>query len=114
MAHDSTPRIGYFLGSITGGMRDGALRWKDIAEIARSGEAGFSVEGAIPGGGSGGFLRETVEDVSAAAQTALTELVPGTRHSVAAGSGAMIQLDQPEVVDGVRNPASWASTTTGV
>jgi alkanesulfonate monooxygenase SsuD/methylene tetrahydromethanopterin reductase-like flavin-dependent oxidoreductase (luciferase family) len=42
VAHISTPRIGYFLGSITGGMRDGALRWKDIAEIARfAEEVGF-------------------------------------------------------------------------
>src|SRR5215208_7949912 len=38
MAHDSTPRIGYFLGSITGGMRDGALRWTDILSMARRAE----------------------------------------------------------------------------
>ena len=33
------PGIGYFLGSITNGMRDGALGWKDIAALARHAEA---------------------------------------------------------------------------
>jgi alkanesulfonate monooxygenase SsuD/methylene tetrahydromethanopterin reductase-like flavin-dependent oxidoreductase (luciferase family) len=34
-----TPAVGYFLGSITGGMRDGALRWNDIVALAREAEA---------------------------------------------------------------------------
>jgi alkanesulfonate monooxygenase SsuD/methylene tetrahydromethanopterin reductase-like flavin-dependent oxidoreductase (luciferase family) len=34
-----TPAVGYFLGSITGGMRDGALRWNDIVVLAREAEA---------------------------------------------------------------------------
>lgn len=42
MTEQRTPRIGYYLGSISGGMRDGALRWKDIAAVAqRAEEAGF-------------------------------------------------------------------------
>lgn len=39
MSDQQIPRIGYFLGSITGGMRDGALRWSDIAAMARHAEA---------------------------------------------------------------------------
>src|SRR4051812_48759312 len=30
--------IGYFVGSIQGGMRDGALRWTDLAAMARRAE----------------------------------------------------------------------------
>lgn len=42
MSDEQAPRIGFFLGSITGGMRDGALRWKDIAALAaRAEEVGF-------------------------------------------------------------------------
>jgi alkanesulfonate monooxygenase SsuD/methylene tetrahydromethanopterin reductase-like flavin-dependent oxidoreductase (luciferase family) len=39
MADQQVPRIGYFLGSILGGMRDGALKWKDIVALARHAEA---------------------------------------------------------------------------
>lgn len=38
MADGHTPMIGFYLGSITGGMRDGALRWTDIAALARRAE----------------------------------------------------------------------------
>jgi alkanesulfonate monooxygenase SsuD/methylene tetrahydromethanopterin reductase-like flavin-dependent oxidoreductase (luciferase family) len=39
MDEQQVPRIGYFLGSILGGMRDGALKWKDIAALANHAEA---------------------------------------------------------------------------
>lgn len=39
MTDGPVPRIGYYLGSISGGMRDGALRWNDIAAVARRAEA---------------------------------------------------------------------------
>jgi alkanesulfonate monooxygenase SsuD/methylene tetrahydromethanopterin reductase-like flavin-dependent oxidoreductase (luciferase family) len=32
-------KIGYFVGSITGGMRDGALRWNDLRAMAQQAEA---------------------------------------------------------------------------
>ncbi len=37
------PRVGYFVGSIVNGMRDGALRWADLAAMARRAEeVGFA------------------------------------------------------------------------
>lgn len=39
MTDAQSPRVGYFLGSILGGMRDGALKWNDIAAMARHAEA---------------------------------------------------------------------------
>jgi len=39
MSLGQTPNVGFYLGSITGGMRDGALRWTDIAALARRAEA---------------------------------------------------------------------------
>ncbi len=42
MTDRQAPKIGFYLGSITGGMRDGALRWTDIAALAqRAEEVGF-------------------------------------------------------------------------
>ncbi|MCC6314380.1 MAG: LLM class flavin-dependent oxidoreductase, partial [Thermomicrobiales bacterium] len=36
------PRVGFYVGSIVGGMRDGALRWADLAAMAhRAEEIGF-------------------------------------------------------------------------
>ncbi len=39
----SAPRVGYFVGSIVNGMRDGALRWADLAAMATlAEEVGFA------------------------------------------------------------------------
>jgi pimeloyl-ACP methyl ester carboxylesterase len=73
---------------------------------------GRSLKGAVPPDAvPPDFPWEVIEQVSREAQA---RLVPGARHVIAAESGHMIQLDQPElviesirqVVEAVRDPAS--------
>jgi pimeloyl-ACP methyl ester carboxylesterase len=61
------------------------------------------------------FPWDVVERETRAAQESLAAAIPGARHMIAAESGHVIQLDQPElvidairqVVEAVRDPASW-------
>lgn len=39
MSDTHVPRVGFFLGSMIGGMRDGAMGWAEIAALARRAEA---------------------------------------------------------------------------
>lgn len=74
---------------------------------------GRSLEGAVsPDAVPPDFPWEVIEQVSREAQA---KLISGARHTIAAASGHMIQLDQPEmvieairqVVEAVRDPATW-------
>ena len=63
------------------------------------------------------FPWDTYDTVSQALQAELAALAPGGRHVIATESGHYIHLQQPElvidairqVVEAVRNPASWAT-----
>lgn len=62
-----------------------------------------------------GWPTDKMEDIMAAQQVELTNLVPGARHVIATDSGHNIHQDQPDlviqaihdVVAAVRDPASW-------
>jgi hypothetical protein len=74
---------------------------------------------AMPADLPGGLSGDLLEDAWTAAQADLATLLPDARHEIAAESEHYIQLEQPdrviaavrEVVDAVRDPASWAVAT---
>jgi pimeloyl-ACP methyl ester carboxylesterase len=76
---------------------------------------------AMPSDLPGGLTGEGLERAWTAEQDRLAALVPGARHVIARESEHYIQLQQPElvidavrqVVEAVRDPGSWAMSTTG-
>jgi pimeloyl-ACP methyl ester carboxylesterase len=76
---------------------------------------------AVPADLPGGLTGEGLERAWTVEQDWLAALVPGARHVIAKESEHYIQLQQPElvidavrqVVEAVRDPSSWAMSTTG-
>ena len=76
---------------------------------------------AMPSDLPGGLTGEGLERAWTAEQDRLAALLPGARHVIARESEHYIQLQQPElvidavrqVVEAVRDPSSWAMSTTG-
>jgi pimeloyl-ACP methyl ester carboxylesterase len=76
---------------------------------------------AVPADLPGGLTGEGLERAWTVEQDRLAALVPGARHVIARESQHYIQLQQPElvidavrqVVEAVRDPRSWAMSTTG-
>ncbi len=76
---------------------------------------------AVPADLPGGLTGEGLERAWTVEQDRLAALVPGARHVIARESEHYIQLQQPElvidavrqVVEAVRDPRSWAMSTTG-
>lgn len=75
---------------------------------------------AMPADLPGGLSGEMLEDAWQTAQDGLAGLLPDARHVIATESEHYIQLQQPElvidavreVVDAVRDPATWAGAGT--
>lgn len=74
---------------------------------------------AMPPDLPGGLTGKGLEDAWTKGQAFLADLLPGTRHVIARESEHYIQLQQPElvieavreVVEAVRDPASWGQAT---
>jgi pimeloyl-ACP methyl ester carboxylesterase len=83
---------------------------RPVAVLAR----GRSTEEAVPTGTlSADFPWDIVERESRAAQDALVRLFPGARFEIAAESGHMIQLDEPElVIEAVRAVVNTVRAST--